>query len=185
MGRRGGGLFHFGEERFPVEVIVDTSDPSDPFIELTHSTRDDREGERIVHDRIRLIWTVPTYGGRRWWFQCPRTGRRTTKLFLPNGGQHFWSRAGYGLGYACQREGSFDCLQRRAAMLNRQLGGKGWATWESPPSKPKWMRWRTYERKYEGWRRVVERADAEFTIKATRILRRPPVSIRVSRSRRP
>src|SRR5713226_3182955 len=125
------------------------------------------------------------YGGRRWWFQCPRTGRRTTKLYLPNGGRHFWSRQAYGLGYASQREGRFDRLQRRAAMLNRQLGGKGWATWESPPSKPKWMRWRTYERKYEGWRRVVERADAEFTIKAMRILRRPAMPIPIGRRRQP
>src|SRR5216684_3548478 len=91
----------------------------------------------------------------------------------------------YGLGYACQREGSFDRLQRRAAMLNRQLGGIGWATWESPPPKPKWMRWRTYERKYEGWRRVVERADAEFTIKAMRILRRPVMPIPIGRRRQP
>src|SRR6266851_1200652 len=139
-----------------------------------------RRDMRAHHGRIDHL-----VGGRRWWFQCPRTGRRTTKLFLPNGGQHFWSRAGYGLGYACQREGSFDRLQRRAAMLNRQLGGKGWATWESPPPKPKWMRRRTYERKYEGWRRVVERANAEFTIKAMRILRRPAMSGRIGRSRRP
>ncbi len=136
------GTFHFDDGRFAIEVLVNTTDPSGPFMRLIHRTRDDREGDSIVRDRIRLLWTVPTYGGRRWWFQCPRTGRRTTKLFLPNGGQHFWSRAGYGLGYACQREGRFDRLQRRAAMLNRQLGGKGWATWESPPSKPKWMRWR-------------------------------------------
>ena len=62
-------------------------------------------------------------GGRRWWFLCPRTGRRTTKLFLPNDGWHFWSRHGYGLGYACQREDRFSRLQRRAAKLNSQLGG--------------------------------------------------------------
>ena len=49
------GTLHFGEEKFPVEVQFDTSDPSDPFIELTHQTRDDREGARIVRDRIRLI----------------------------------------------------------------------------------------------------------------------------------
>src|SRR6266446_4032101 len=73
-----------------------------------HRTRDDREGDRIVRDRIRLIWTVPTYGGRRWWFVCPKTGQRTTKLFLPNGGWHFWSRQAYGLGYACQREDRFS-----------------------------------------------------------------------------
>jgi hypothetical protein len=48
-----------------------------------------REGDRIVRDRVRLTWTAPTYGGRRWWFLCPRTARRTTKLFLPNGGSHF------------------------------------------------------------------------------------------------
>jgi hypothetical protein len=173
MGLYATGTLHFGEERFAVEVKVDTTDPSDPFIELTHQTRDDREGDRIVRDRIRLIWTVPTYGGRRWWFQCPRTYRKTTKLYLPNGGWHFWSRQAYGLGYACQREDRFGRLQRRAAMLNRQLGGKGWGSWDTPPTKPKWMRWRTYERKYEIWERAVEEANAEFTVRAMRILRRP------------
>ena len=81
--------------------------------------------------------------------------------------------ADYGLGYACQREGRFDRLQRRAAMLNRQLGGEGWRTWEDPPTKPKWMRWSTYEKKYERWEQVVERADAEFTLKMMRLLKRP------------
>jgi hypothetical protein len=93
------------------------------------------------------------------WFQCPRTYRKTTKLFLPNGGWHFWSRQAYGLGYACQREGCFDRLQRRAAMLNLQLGGKGWSTWNTPPAKQKWMRWRTYERKYARWERTVGKAN--------------------------
>jgi hypothetical protein len=171
MGLYATGTLHFGEERFAVEVKVDTTDPSDPFIELTHQTRDDREGDRIVRDRIRLIWTVPTYGGRRWWFRCPRTYCKTTKLFLPNGGWHFWSRQAYGLGYACQREDRFGRLQRRAAMLNRQLGGDGWAGWDSPPIKPKWMRWRTYERRYERWERVVEKAHEEFTIRAARLLK--------------
>jgi len=82
VGQRGSGTSYFGEEKFPVEIRVDTMDASNPFLELTHRTRDDREGDRIVRDRIRLI----SYGGRRWWFQCPRTGRRTTKLFLQNGG---------------------------------------------------------------------------------------------------
>jgi hypothetical protein len=163
--------FHFGEERFAVSVRIDTTDPSDPFIELKHQTRDWREGDRTVRDRVRLLSTVPTYGGRRWWFQCPRTGRRATKLFLPNGGWHFWSRQAYGLGYACQREDRFGRLQRRAATLNRQLGGEGWDIWDMPPKKPKWMRWRTYERKYERWERAVEQADEEFTIRAARLLK--------------
>jgi hypothetical protein len=33
------------------------------------------------------------------------------------------------------------------------------------------MRWRTYERQYERWERVVEKADEEFTIRAARLLR--------------
>jgi hypothetical protein len=86
-------------------------------------------------------------------------------------GWHFWSRQAYGLGYACQSEGRFDRLQRRAATLNRQLGGEGWGSWDIPPTKPKSMRWRTYERKYDVWERAVEKADEEFTIRAGRILK--------------
>jgi hypothetical protein len=36
---------------------------------------------------------------------------KTTKLYLPNGGWHFWSRQAYGLGYACQREDRLGRLQ--------------------------------------------------------------------------
>ena len=47
-----------------------------------------------------------------------------------------WSRQAYRLGHACQREDRFNRLQRRAAMLNRQLGGAGWRTWDTPPGNP-------------------------------------------------
>jgi hypothetical protein len=165
------GSLGFDDGRFPVMVTVDLTDEWNCFVELIHQTRDDREGDRIVTRRIELVWTVPTYGGRRWWFLCPRTARRTTKLFLPNGGWHFWSRGAYGLGYACQREDRFSRLQRRAAILNRGLGGEGWSTWDTPPPKPKWMRWRTYDRKYEIWERTAGEANAEFTVRAARILK--------------
>jgi hypothetical protein len=36
MGQCATGTLHFGQERFAVEVKVDTAEPSDPFIELTH-----------------------------------------------------------------------------------------------------------------------------------------------------
>jgi hypothetical protein len=166
------GAISFNEGQFPIVITVDLTNECNCFVKLIHPTRDEREGDRMVTGRVQLTCTVPTYGGRRWWFLCPRTGRRTTKLFLPNGGWHFWSRQAYGLGYACQREGRFDRLQRRAAMLNRQLGGEGWNTWDTPPTKPKWMRWQTYERKYERWERVVEEADAEFTLRAAGLLKR-------------
>jgi hypothetical protein len=71
IGQRRAGTCHFGGERFAVEIKIDTVDPSNPFIELIHQTRDDRKRDRSVRDRIRLVWTVPTYGGQRWWF-CAR-----------------------------------------------------------------------------------------------------------------
>lgn len=153
---------YFDEGRFPVLATVDLTTERNCFIELIHPTRDTREGNRIVADRVRLAWTIPSFSGRRWWFLCPKSALRTTKLFLPNGGWHFWSRQAYQLGYASQRKGRFTRLQQRAARLNRQLGGEGLSTWNRPPPKPKWMRWRTYERKYERWQRTVEGANAEF-----------------------
>lgn len=168
-----GGSIGFDEGRFPVTVLVDLCNEWNCFVELIHSTRDVWEDEdRTVFDRVQLTRTQPTFGGHRWWFLCPRTGYRTTKLFLPNGSRHFWSRRAYRLGYACQREAHFGRLQRRAATLNRQLGGDGWSTWDLPPAKPKWMRWLTYERKIARWERTVERAEYEWTYRAVRLIER-------------
>jgi hypothetical protein len=91
--------------------------------------------------------------------------RRTSKLFLPDGGWHFWSREAHRVGYACQRDDRFGRLQRRAATLNLQLGGKGWATWDRVPQRPKGMRWQTYWKKRECWERAVEGAKEEFVIR--------------------
>jgi hypothetical protein len=45
-----------------------------------------RDGERRESDYwIELATTPQPFGGRRWWFVCPRTGRRAEKLYLPNG----------------------------------------------------------------------------------------------------
>lgn len=35
---------------------------------------------------VRLVTTACHYGGRRWWFLCPSSGRRCGKLHLPPGG---------------------------------------------------------------------------------------------------
>jgi hypothetical protein len=51
IGQRRAGTCHFGGERFAVEIEIDTVDPSNPFIELIHQTRDDRERYRSVRDR--------------------------------------------------------------------------------------------------------------------------------------
>lgn len=59
---------------------------------------------------IRLAWTQPSFGGRRWWFLCPldrsddRSPRRVTKLHLPPGGRYFGSRTAYSLTYQSCRD---------------------------------------------------------------------------------
>ena len=97
-------VIHFDRGKSPVVVAVDLTTEWNCFVELIHKTRDYREADRILIGHVELTWTTPTFGGRRWWFLCPRTAYRTTKLFLPVGGWHFLSRQAYRLGYATQRE---------------------------------------------------------------------------------
>ena len=103
------------------------------------------DGEKRESDYWIQVETTPQpLGGRRWWFVCPRTGRRAAKLHLPNGAFTFASRQAYRLAYACQREPAHDRALRRAFKLRGKLGVNGGIGDYVP--KPKWMRWRTYER---------------------------------------
>ena len=114
------------------------------------------------------------FGGRRWAFACPRTGRYVAKLYLPYGAEQFWSRRAYGLGYACQRETWRDRAMRRLRRLDRALGGKGDGMPTNIPPKPKWMRWRTYERKAAEWERASDRVEDAWAVTIARFLQRFP-----------
>jgi hypothetical protein len=96
---------------------------------------------------IQLETTPQPFGGRRWWFICPRTGVRAAKLYLPNGAFTFASRQTYRLVYHSQREAPHDRALRRAFKLRGKLGAEGGIGDYVP--KPKWMRWPTYDRKLE------------------------------------
>src|SRR3954471_20938986 len=61
----------------PVDVRVDTTDRAAPCVELTHEARNG--SGQGVPSRVRLTTTRPRYGGERWWFVCPSTGRRAFK----------------------------------------------------------------------------------------------------------
>jgi rubredoxin len=54
-------------------------------------------------------------------------------------------------------------------MLQLQLAGEGWNTCDGAPAKPKWMRWRTYEREYECPESAAEKANEEFAVRAARL----------------
>jgi len=106
------------------------------------------DGERRASDYwISLTTTSQPFGGRRWWFVCPRTGRRAAKLYLPSGAFTFASRQAHRLAYRSQREAPHDGALRRAFKLRGELGADGGIGDYVP--KPKWMRRPTYDRKLE------------------------------------
>lgn len=116
---------------------------------------------------IKLETTPQPFGGRRWWFTCPRTGRRVAKLYLPNGAFTFAARLAYRLAYPCQREPAHDRALRRAFKLRAKLGADGGIG--DYVAKPKWMRWRTYERAMTRIDRVERVVDAHTVLLLDRL----------------
>jgi len=103
------------------------------------------DGEKHDSDYwIDLATTPQPFGGRRWWFICPRTGERVAKLHLPPGAFTFASRRAHKLAYRSQRETPRDRALGRAFKLRRRLGDQGGIGEEI--AKPKGMRWRTFDR---------------------------------------
>jgi hypothetical protein len=148
---------HDGEP-FPIIFRFDTA-PRDPHVELSHLTR--TNDPRPTRYRIRLATSSQPFGGERWWFVCPCNGRRIGKLFLPLGGDRFYSRAAYGLGYASQRVGLLERIDRKAQKVCHVISGS--TDWrDGLPPKPKWMRWPTYSRRAVALRVLIDQYDAAW-----------------------
>ena len=80
---------------------------------------------RERRNRIELRSRPQTFGGRRWFFVCPVTGKRVTKLYLPPYANKFACRTAYGLGYRSQRQTPFDHALSQAFALREKIGGTG------------------------------------------------------------
>ena len=92
-----------------------------------------------IRQIIRLAFTVPNYGGRRWWLICPDTGQRVRCLYLPPGGARFTGRKALGLAYRVERLGHFDRPFEKLFRLQRKLGVAGWGV-EPKRRKGMWQR---------------------------------------------
>ncbi|WP_244408287.1 hypothetical protein [Roseomonas fluvialis] len=126
-------------------------------------------------DQLVTLETTPCrFGGVRWWWVCPATGRRCATLYLPNGGQLFLSRGrgAYRLGYASQSQDAMGRSHGRLRRLHRRLGGAYTHADDVLPRRPKWMRWRTYERTWAEWEAAMERHEAIWMKGAERMLGR-------------
>ncbi len=148
-----------GEEVGSIGYEANLIDPDDAWVRLHY-----RQNGEPKDYRVRLETTRPNYGGRRWWFRCPATGRRVAKLHSPPGGDIFASRRAYGLAYRSQRERSDERALTRTQDIRIRLGGD--PSLAVPfPYKPKGMWWRTYwrlrgeaqEAEYRSWLGVAER----------------------------
>jgi hypothetical protein len=123
---------------------------------------------------VLLEATPCNFGGVRWWWVCPATGRRCAKLYLPNGGLRFLSRwpGAYRLTYASQRADEMQRSHGRLARLHRRLGGQYRHCDDPPPRRPKWMRRATYGRFYAAWEDLEYQHDVIFLRGSERLLAR-------------
>lgn len=115
------------------------------------------------YQRITLVARPRHFGGRQWFFVCPYLNRRAMVLWMPPGARDFscrqrWQgRVAYASQFASpddRAHGGKDKIKRRLC----EIGGFDPEEWELPP-KPKWMRWRTYNRaveKFDGYEDILD-----------------------------
>jgi hypothetical protein len=139
VSRTGGRLTWSGSSGWSASISYsyDLTDPDAANMTLTYRSR--RGGGDWVDRKqhIRLSYTVPPYGGRRWWMVCPVRHERVGKLYLPDGGDIFAGRKAWNLAYTSQRAASRDRAFERLFAIQRRLGCP--EGWEQPIWRPKGM----------------------------------------------
>ena len=102
---------------------------------------------------IDLIAQRRQFGGLQWYFRCPVLGIRASVLWKPPGSVRFCSRQAWGkqVAYHTQFVGRASRAQAGKERMRSRLDSdhKHPFDWHSPPPKPKWMRWPTYQRHIE------------------------------------
>lgn len=122
------------------------------------------EEKRYVEQNVRLVFTQPNFGGRRWWMICPAKGIRVAKLYMPNGADCFASRKAWRLAYNSQRVARRDRPFEKLFRLQRRLGSE--PGWEAGLRRPKGMHAKTFERHWERY----DELDAECAVEMMRVI---------------
>ena len=125
------------------------------------------DGERrSIECKIALVTVPCTYGGRRWYAVCPYTGRRALMLYKWEPVDLFCHRDAIRPRptYAIQRVSGFERVITQRWALRRKMGDK-LSDLLGEPIKPKWMRWRTYDR-YAARDEELEAQDARHMARA-------------------
>jgi hypothetical protein len=123
--------------------------------------------------QIRLKTNPRHLDGRQWYFICPTTGRAVSVLWKPPGANMFRGRRAWGrqVAYVSQFSSPYHRWRRAQSKIKaRLIGDLDPGEWDLPP-KPKWMRWRTYERLKDRFDWLEERMESELDIATMRRLR--------------
>ena len=142
-------------------------DPDAAWVRLHYSANGRAEDYRVWLSRCPCH-----YGGHRWWWICPRSGRRVAKLYLPPGATVFAARQAYRLAYRSQRVNALERSHRRQDRLYRELGADYQHFEQPPPRRPKGMHRRTHERLTAELYGAMEVHNEIFEIGAAPILAR-------------
>ena len=118
--------------------------------DMTHDRRGWLRLQLGTFDQWIPLEAVPRhFGGRQWYFLCPATSLRASVLWKPPGANRFCSRQTWGrqVAYGSQFASPHDRALNAAQDIRYRLGWEDYASIDDcMPPKPKWMRWRTYER---------------------------------------
>jgi hypothetical protein len=126
-----------------------------------------------MEDMEQMIFLVPKprkFGGQQWYFVCPVTDRCCWVLWMPPGATRFCSREAWGrrVAYTSQFLDRDNRAHRGKAKIKAHLiGDQDPDEWDLPP-KPKWMRWRTYNRhveRFDRYEAILEDGIAELMAK--------------------
>ena len=159
-----------GEPSGWINYRCDMTDLENAKLQLTFTTKNRWSGEKRDYKQdVPLSYTVPHFGGRRWWMHCPVNGQRVGKLYCPAGGDIFASRTAWRLGYRSQRESERDKPFSRLNKLQRRLGCREGC--EEFIYRPKGMWRRTFERHEKRYWELRNETDYQFCLMAERIRR--------------
>jgi hypothetical protein len=118
---------------------------------------------------IQLIAESRHFGGCQWYFVCPYMNRKASVLWRPPGARYFASRQKWGrqVAYNSQfldRDSRADRGKAKLSAKLCQIGGFDPEEWDFPP-KPKWMRWKTYQRyeaKLDSYEAILDEGTMEL-----------------------